>query len=99
MLISGKKTGLLIFALINLFLSFCLGLDWREKQLSYQMPSQDEQSFQKFHSESKFIRNKRRKASIRSELFALNQQNQTEQAEQFCQKVSFFIFGSKNSLS
>ncbi|KAF7492301.1 Protein prickle [Sarcoptes scabiei] len=68
------------------FLNQYKGLDWREKQLSYQMPSQDEQSFQKFHSESKFIRNKRRKASIRSELFALNQQNQTEQAEQFCQK-------------
>lgn len=76
-----------------LFIQFSFtGSAWREKQLQYQMPDHDDEQLfnnqsnhhhqkqqqQQYSAEFKFLRHKRRKASIRTELCQLQQQQQSQ---------------------
>nr|XP_027206203.1 protein espinas-like [Dermatophagoides pteronyssinus] len=81
---------------ISQFMAQYKGSAWREKQLQYQMPDHDddnEQIFndhhhqsnnnnkQKYSAEYKFLRHKRRKALIRTELCQLDRQQQQQQPQ------------------
>nr|XP_046913035.1 prickle planar cell polarity protein 3-B-like [Dermatophagoides farinae] len=77
---------------ISQFMAQYKGSAWREKQLQYQMPDHDDEQLfnnqsnhhhqkqqqQQYSAEFKFLRHKRRKASIRTELCQLQQQQQSQ---------------------
>ncbi|CAG2103324.1 unnamed protein product [Medioppia subpectinata] len=54
---------------ISQFFIHFKGIEWREEQLKYQMPSHDLQMFKLQTNEVKFVRNQQRKAQIKPQLF------------------------------